>query len=123
MVSGELVELRRSVPVAALAVLLFAVCVSAESIPRAEHPQPQFEREQWVNLNGRWEFGFGDGEPSRAITVPFCFESKNSGIGDTSFHPWVVYRRAFSIPAAWKGKHVLLHFGAVDYLARVWLNG
>ncbi len=105
-------------------IAMLAGCVSAQSIPRAEHPQPQFEREQWLNLNGSWEFGFGEeSEPTRAITVPFCFESKASGIGDTSFHPWVVYRRGFSIPLAWKGKQVLLHFGAVDYLARVWVNG
>jgi beta-galactosidase/beta-glucuronidase len=55
--------------------------------------------------------------------VPFCFESKKSGIGDTAFHPWVWYRRAFTIPADWKGRRVLLHFGAVDYRAKVWVNG
>ena len=114
-------------------------CVSllwAQEIPRPEYPQPQFQREQWINLNGRWEFAFDDGNRGldenwatsakkfdRNITVPFCFESANSGIGDTTFHPWVWYRRAITIPAAWKGRRVLLHFGAVDYRAIVWVNG
>jgi beta-galactosidase/beta-glucuronidase len=55
--------------------------------------------------------------------VPFCFESPKSGIGDTSFHPVVWYRRNFTVPSAWKGKRVLLRFGAVDYHATVWVNG
>src|SRR5690349_11139641 len=104
--------------------------------PRPEYPEPQFEREQWQNLNGAWEFEFDDANAglgadwaagnrkfSRSITVPFCFESKASGIGDTSFHPWVWYRRELIIPDEWKGKQVLLHFGAVDYRAMVWVNG
>lgn len=108
----------------------------AQEIPRPEYPQPQFQREQWVNLNGPWEFEFDDANRglsedwasgsksfSRHITIPFCFESKRSGIGDTSFHPWAWYRRNVSIPGEWKGRRVLLHFGAVDYRAMVWLNG
>jgi len=108
----------------------------AQQIPRPEYPQPQFQREQWVNLNGPWEFEFDDANRglaedwasgsksfSRHITIPFCFESKRSGIGDTSFHPWAWYRRSLSIPGEWKGRRVLLHFGAVDYRAMVWLNG
>jgi beta-galactosidase/beta-glucuronidase len=46
-----------------------------------------------------------------------------SGIGDTSFHPWIWYRRPLTIPDAWKGRRILLHFGAVDYRAMVWVNG
>lgn len=108
----------------------------AQQIPRPEYPEPQFQREQWVNLNGPWEFEFDDANRglsedwasgsksfSRHITIPFCFESKRSGIGDTSFHPWAWYRRNVSIPGEWKGRRVLLHFGAVDYRAMVWLNG
>ena len=108
----------------------------AAGIPRPEFPQPQFEREQWMNLNGPWEFEFDDANAgldqdwaagakrfSRSITVPFCFESPASGIGDPSFHPWVWYRRAVTLPPEWKGKRVLLHFGAVDYRAMVWVNG
>ncbi len=117
----------------ALLFLAAAACIWAQ---RPEHPRPQFVREQWQNLNGRWEFEFDDTNAgldanwaagtkkfSRSITVPYCFESKLSGIGDTSFHPVVWYRRALTIPADWKGKRVLLHFGAVDYRARVWVNG
>jgi|SRR5579871_1272773 len=118
--------------------LIFFLAVAplaAESVPRAEYPQPQFERENWVNLNGQWEFEFDDGNRgltehwaagkafSRHITIPYCFESKLSGIGDTSFHPWAWYRRTLTVPADWKGRRVVLHFGAVDYRAMVWLNG
>lgn len=108
----------------------------AQEVPRPEYPQPQFQREQWLSLNGAWEFEFDDANVgleenwaagarkfSRRILVPFCFESAKSGIGDPSFHPQVWYRRAFAVPAGWNGRRVLLHFGAVDYRARLWLNG
>lgn len=118
--------------------LLLAAAAAAfgQSIPRPEYPEPQFQRERWENLNGRWEFDFDDSNAglrehwesaqrkfSRSILVPFCFESRSSGIGDTSFHPWAWYRRGFTIPEAWRGHRVLLHFGAVDYHAMVWVNG
>ena len=118
--------------------LLFSLTltVAAQEIPRPEYPQPQFQRENWLTLNGTWEFDFDDTNQglaqdwatgtrkfTRSILVPFCFESKKSGIGDTSFHPWVWYRRTFTIPNTWSGKRVLLHFGAVDYHATVWVNG
>ncbi len=126
---------------------LFALCVSliAAGIigsgrqappPRGEYPQPQFQRADWLTLNGPWQFEFDDKNTgldgnwaagtrafSRTITVPFAFESRLSGIGDTSFHPWVWYRRSFTTPADWKGRRVLLRFGAVDYHATVWVNG
>ena len=115
---------------------VFSLAAAAQPIPRPEFPQPQFQREHWLNLNGPWEFEFDDGNRglaedwaganksfSRHITVPFCFESARSGIGDTAFHPWVWYRRAITIPEDWKGRRVLLHFGAVDYRAIVWING
>lgn len=119
-----------------LIVLLAALPLAAQPPPRPEYPQPQFEREHWLNLNGVWEFEFDDGNRgldedwavgarafSRRITVPFCFESKLGGIADTSFHPWVWYRRNVTIPAEWKGRRVVLHFGAVNYRAMVWING
>ena len=87
--------------------------------PRSEYPRPRFQRPDWINLNGEWEFGAGE-RPTfdRRINVPFCPESKLSGIaalpGDT-----VWYRRPFDAPA---GDCVLLHFGAVDYRATVWVN-
>jgi beta-galactosidase/beta-glucuronidase len=104
-------------------------------IPRPEYPRPDFERQIWLNLNGEWEFEFDDrgegehddwhqGTPfTRVIQVPYCFQSKLSGIEDTSFHDVVWYRRQFAIPDSFRGKRVLLHFGAVDYQAKVWLNG
>ncbi len=119
-----------------LCLLAAALPVFAQGVPRPEYPQPQFQREQWLSLNGRWDFDFDDENKgiaedwagggrklAKEIQVPYCFESAKSGIGDTSFHPWVWYRRAFSVPDAWKGQRVLLHFGAVDYRATVWLNG
>jgi beta-galactosidase/beta-glucuronidase len=123
----------------ALVVAVVAAGVSGagrQGPPRAEYPQPQFERADWLTLNGPWQFEFDDRNTgldqnwaagthafSRTITVPFAFEARLSGIGDTSFHPWVWYRRTFSVPAAWKGRRVLLRFGAVDYHATVWVNG
>jgi beta-galactosidase/beta-glucuronidase len=110
--------------------------LAAQEIPRPEHPNPQFQREPWLTLNGKWEFEFDDADAglvedwaagakkfSRSINVPYAFETKLSGIGDTSFHPVVWYRRSLTVPPAWKGKRVLLRFGAVDYRATVWVNG
>ena len=116
--------------------LLFGACALAQPVPRPEYPQPQFQREQWLSLNGRWEFEFDDADSglaedwaagahkfSKSITVPYAFETRLSGIGDTSFHPQVWYRRSITVPAGWQTKRVLLHFGAVDYRAKVWVNG
>lgn len=103
---------------------------------RHEYPRPQFVREQWLNLNGEWEFAFDDAEtgekdgwhegdrefPARII-VPFCYQSELSGIADTAFHDTVWYRRSFALPADYAGKRIVLHFGAVDYECRVWVNG
>lgn len=93
-------------------------------------------RSAWLSLNGQWSFEFDDAGKglledwaaagkkfSKSIVVPFCFESSRSGIGDTSFHPVVWYQRSFTVPAEWKGRSVLLNFGAVDYQAEVWVNG
>ena len=108
----------------------------AASIPRPEYPQPQFQREQWLSLNGSWEFEFDDANAgldagwasggrkfSRNITVPYCFESRLSGIADPAFHPWIWYRRTVTLPEDWKGRRLLLHFGAVNYWSMVWVNG
>ncbi len=87
--------------------------------PRPEYPRPSFRRREWQSLNGEWEFGAGEtARFDRAIQVPFCPESRLSGLGfrggDT-----VWYRRRFDAPAA---ESLLLHFGAVDYRATVWVN-
>ena len=106
-----------------LLLLAVSILACAAETPRPEYPQPQFQRDDWMNLNGTWQFGFDEKQLNRTITVPFAFESPKSGIGDPSFHPVVWYRRTFDIPKPWKGRHVLLHFGAVDYYASVWVNG
>ncbi|MDQ0873936.1 beta-galactosidase/beta-glucuronidase [Paenibacillus sp. V4I3] len=104
--------------------------------PRAEYPRPQFVRDSWITLNGEWEFEFdddrvgskekwhlGDRKLSKTIQVPFAFQSKLSGIGSNEFHDVVWYRRDLTLPEAFQNKRILLHFGAVDYEASVWVNG
>ncbi len=110
-------------------------CLSGCTIPRPEHPKPQFVRESWVNLNGSWDFAFDfnksgkekdfavKGEFPERITVPFCPESTLSGIGYTDFIPAVWYRRTVSLSKEQLGGRVILHFGAVDYHAEVFVNG
>ena len=93
------------------------------SIPRNEYPRPDFARENWMSLNGEWDFSIGSDSFDRKITVPFACESELSGVGDAGFHPVVWYRRKFSVPKAMQDKQLLLHFGAVDYSCRVWVNG
>jgi hypothetical protein len=95
------------------------------------YPRPQFQRDHWICLNGSWKFTFDDAgrfvQPSdiaewtHTIEVPFAPESTKSGIGDTGFHPNCWYEREFDLPTG-EGR-VILHFGAVDYQARVWVNG
>ena len=104
-------------------------------MPRNEYPRPQFEREEWVCLNGEWEYQFDfskSGEDQNwknasafegKIHVPFCPESKLSGIGFTDFIEMMWYRRDLEIPADWNGKKILLHFGGVDYRCVVYLDG
>ena len=100
------------------------------------HPRPQLTRTSWIDLRGTWEFAYDDERRglneswqmstdvyTRTIQVPFPPESSASGIGDTSFHPIVWYRRTFQVPPGGAGKRLLLHCGAVDYRAHVWVNG
>lgn len=105
------------------------------NIPRAEHPNPQWERKTWKNLNGPWEFEFDFGCSAverrlwekerfdREILVPFCPESRLSGIGYTDFINGVAYRKNFELSQEELSGRVLLHFGAVDYEASVYING
>ena len=110
-------------------------------IPRSEHPNPQFERAGWVNLNGEWDFGFSfkghkykfspdeklakeirnSGSFTQKITVPFCPESVLSGIGYTDFINQAWYRRTVNIEK--KNNLVFLNIGAADYLSTVLVNG
>ena len=104
------------------------------TIPRPEHPRPQFMRSRWENLNGTWQFEIDNtcsGEDrglqkpgvclSSTITVPFCPESKLSGVGNTDFMNGVWYKRTLSYTPG--DQRVFLHFGAVDYRAKVFVNG
>ena len=99
------------------------------------HPRPQFTRSEWFDLCGTWDFSYDDSDVGQThrwferddvydlkITVPFPPESEASGIGDRRLHPVVWYRRTFTAPRR-NGHRWLLHFGAVDYRAEVWVNG
>lgn len=95
-----------------------------------EYPRPIMERAEWKNLNGLWEYAIiekGSHTPTAfdgQILVPFAVESSLSGVGKrVGESKELVYRRTFDIPSAWRGKKVLLHFGAVDWKADVWVNG
>lgn len=92
------------------------------NIPRPEYPRPQFVRENWLNLNGAWQFSFDEPSFDREIIVPFAYQSRLSGLGITERHDVVWYRRSFAVPEDWREKTVLLHFGAVDYSCGVWVN-
>jgi beta-galactosidase/beta-glucuronidase len=97
-----------------------------------DYPRPQLVRAGWQSLNGTWEFAT-EQEPSwrtpaevpwnRRIIVPFAPETPASGIGDTDFHAVCWYRRTFATPMLTRHARVILHFGAVDYAATVWVNG
>jgi len=104
-------------------------------IPRPEYPRPQFVRDEWVNLNGTWTFTFDAGKSGmergftqakgfdREILVPFCPESRLSGVAHTDFIEMMWYHRAVEVPTAWRGKRILLHFGAVDYECEAFVDG
>lgn len=94
-----------------------------------EYPRPIMERTEWKNLNGLWDYAIiekGKHTPSvfdGKILVPFAVESSLSGVAKTvGAEKELVYRRSFEVPSSWKGKKVLLHFGAVDWKTDVWVN-
>ena len=105
------------------------------NIPRPEHPRPQFMRNDWMNLNGTWTYTFDHGESGRErglfkstgfernITVPFCPESKLSGVGHTDFIKAMWYHRIIDIPDTWSGRRILLNFGGVDYECEAFIDG
>lgn len=99
----------------------------ASALP--EYPRPQLVRTEWLNLNGRWDYAIMPGSSGRPdqwsgqILVPFPAESALSGVmKPVSEQERLWYRRAFTVPGSWRGRRVLLHFGAVDWRARVWVN-
>jgi hypothetical protein len=121
-----------------LAALVLGQGISAGATPpRPEHPRPDLMRENWMTLNGEWQFEIdkaADGD-SRGLTygrdlnakiiVPFCPESKLSGLGlgNTEKLKDVWYRRTFEVPPAMKGRRIRIHFGGVDYRSWVYVNG
>jgi len=116
--------------------LLFVACafVSAQTIPLPEHPRPDFERTQWQNLNGLWQFEFdsldrgiskkwneGNAAFAHKITVPFPWGSQLSGVKDKADIAW--YKREITISPEWKNKRTFLTIGASDWETTVWLDG
>jgi len=99
--------------------------------PLAEYPRPQMVRDEWQNLNGLWDYAITSKDATNAptqwagkILVPFPLESALSGVmTNLGEDRKLWYRRTFEIPRGWRGKRVLLNFGAVDWEATVWVNG
>lgn len=109
--------------------------MSSIHIPRPEYPRPDFQRGSFQNLNGSWEFAFDDGDLGltqrwyekgcfdKTITVPYAYQCELSGIHEKGFHNVVWYQKRVTIHREPGCDQVLLHFGAVDYEAKVWING
>ena len=107
---------------------------AAADIPLPEHPRPDFQRADWLNLNGTWQFRFDKDnvglddkwQTSKArfplsITVPFPWGSPLSGVEDRADIAW--YRRTITVPSDWKGKRIFVVVGACDWLTTGWLDG
>ncbi len=105
------------------------------NIPRAEYPRPNLVREDWLCLNGEWDFEIDNAQVGyhkdyqltyklgSKITLPFCPESKLSGIGHTDFMNCVWYKREVEIPESFLGKRVILHIEACDWETTVYVGG
>ena len=122
---------------AAVAALLFISPIATaqesrgDSIPLPEHPRPDFERAEWLNLNGRWDFAFDKGDEgeragwssgrlpaARPILVPYSWGAPASGVPDSAEIGW--YARSITIPEQWRGRRVYLVVGASDWRTSVW---
>jgi beta-galactosidase/beta-glucuronidase len=105
------------------------------TLPRPEYPRPQFARGDWTNLNGTWEFAFDDDNVGiqegwsdgrvfpMSILVPFPYQCSNSGINDKGIHEVIWYARSLELRPEWRGLDLLMHFGAVDFEATLFVNG
>ncbi len=115
-------------------VLSFILSANAQDIPLPEHPRPDFMREQWLNLNGLWNFRFDKKDDGlkekwfeqapgfdRQIMVPFPWGSNLSRVENAADIGW--YARRINVPAAWKGERVFVVVGASDWLTTIWLDG
>lgn len=128
-------SLKNLICAAAAVSMAFPGISAANDVPRPEYPRPQFVREEWMNLNGEWsyEFDFSRSGMDRRlfeskgfegrITVPFCPQSELSGVGYKDFIPEMWYHRIITVPQSWDGNKIILHFGAVDYIASVYVDG
>jgi hypothetical protein len=106
----------------------------AQAIPLPEHPRPDFQRSQWMNLNGTWSFEFDSLDVglskqwyqagnafSKRIKVPFPWGSELSGVKDEADIAW--YQRSLKVPSGWKGKKVYINIGASDWETTLWIDG
>jgi len=127
--------MKKSILTFAIALAIFTASFGQVTIPRPEYPRPQFERSEWLNLNGQWSYIFDFGKSGKErgfqksigfndkITVPFCPESKLSGVEHKDFINAMWYQRSIVIPENWTGKNIILHFGAVDFQTEVFIDG
>jgi len=118
-----------------LSVIFLILTNNVNGMVKGEYPRPQFQREEWINLNGEWTFsldntrsgkekGFIDSKGFEdKILVPFCPESDLSGVKHTDFIHSMWYHRYINIPSEWKGKSIILNFGGVDYYAEIYIDG
>ena len=118
--------------------LILLICASltasAQQIPLPEHPRPDFERPQWLNLNGTWDFEFdslnigldknwqnGNTPFSKKINVPFPWGAPLSGVKDESDYAW--YKKTINIPKTWSNQRIFVTIGASDWETTIWLDG
>jgi hypothetical protein len=123
----------RTAITAFLAISMIGLNLHAQEIPLPEHPRPDFQRENWVNLNGTWEFQFDSLDVGleqewfkspifvEKITVPFPWGSRLSGVDNLAHIGW--YSRRLDIPVDWSDKRTFLIVGACDWHTSVWIDG